>query len=270
VLRRLTLASSFCLLPSAFGWAAHPFITDDAGTQGTGKWQLELMGQQGRNSRTADAGAGPVDQRIRQTLFTPVLTYGLQDALDVALGVNYLRTRVSENSVVVDNASGMSDSTLELKWRFYDKDGLSLAVKPGVTLPTGNENKGLGLGKSSWGVNLIADLEAEPWVWLANVSYFHASYKLPQDKADLRTDIWRVSGGAEYTVRKEFRLVGELGVRTNEARNDPFFPGQRAQYAMLGFIYSPAEKVDFDMGVRKGLNRAETDTVYLIGATFRW
>jgi hypothetical protein len=26
-------------------WAAHPLITDDAGTQGKGKFQLELNGQ---------------------------------------------------------------------------------------------------------------------------------------------------------------------------------------------------------------------------------
>jgi hypothetical protein len=117
---------------------------------------------------------------------------------------------------------------------------------------------------------LIADYDAEPWVWIANVAYFHARFKLPQDEADIRSDLWRVSTGAEYIVRRQLRLVGELGVRTNEARNDPFFPGRHGQYAMLGFIYSPTEKIDFDAGLRKGLNRAEPDTVFLLGAAFRW
>ena len=33
------------------------------------------------------------------TLKWPVLTYGLFDTVDVALGLNYLRTRVSENGL---------------------------------------------------------------------------------------------------------------------------------------------------------------------------
>ena len=270
IVLRLVLTTSFILHPSAFVWAAHPFITDDAGTQGPGNWQLELMAQRNRSSRTADAGAGPVQQSSRATLLNPVLTYGLRDTLDVALGFNHVSNRVTENGAVTEDASGKSDSTLEMKWRFYERDALSLALKPGITLPTGNENRGLGTGKTSWGVSLIADYEAEPWVWIANVAYFRARYKLPQDETDNRSDLWRLSGGAEYIVRKELRLVGELGIRTNEVRNDPFFPGGHSQYAMLGAIYSPTEKLDFDIGLRKGLNRAETDTVFMIGATLRW
>lgn len=258
------------LSPFPLAHAAHPFITDDAGTQGAGNWQLELMAQRDRNSRSADAGAGPVLQRSRSTLFNPVLTYGITDTVDVAVGLSHLRNRVSENGAITEDASGKSDSTLELKWRFYEQDGVSLALKPGVSLPTGDETRGLGNGRASWGVNLIADYEAAPWVWLANIAYSRARFKLPQDQADNRSDLWRLSGGAEYSVRKDLRLVGELGVRTNDARNDPLLPGRHAQYAMAGVIYSPTEKIDFDIGLRKGLNRAETDTVLLIGAAFRW
>jgi hypothetical protein len=270
ILQRLVLTSSFMLLPSAFGWAAHPFLTDDAGTQGAGHWQLEVTAQRNRSSRTADAGAGPAQQVSRATLLNPVLTYGLRDTLDLALGLNQLDIRVSENGAVTEDASGKSDGTLEMKWRFYEQDALSLALKPGITLPTGDENRGLGTGRTSWSLNLIADVEAEPWVWLANISYARARFKLPQDQADFRSDLWRLSGGAEFIVRKELRMVGELGIRTNEVRNDPYFPGQHGQYAMLGLIYSPTEKVDFDIGLRKGLNRAEAHTVILLGAAFRW
>jgi hypothetical protein len=35
-----------------------------------------------------------------------------------------------------------------VKWRFYEKDGLSFAIKPGIILPTGEEDKGLGDGSS--------------------------------------------------------------------------------------------------------------------------
>ena len=252
------------------GRAAHPFITDDAGTQGTGKWQLELLGERERYDRVANPGGGPVQQRSRTTAFNPALTYGLLENLDLALGLNYARYSVSENGVVAAQADGASDSTLELKWRFYEEGSFSLALKAGLSLPTGDENRGLGTGRAGWSANLIADYEAGSWVWLANVAYTRERFELSQDQAANRGDLWRVSGGAEYILFKELRLVGELGVRTNPARNDPFLSGRNGQYAMVGAIYSPSEKVDFDVGVRKGLNRAESDTVLLIGATFRW
>ena len=256
--------------PSSLAWAAHPFLTDDTGTQGKGNWQLELQYEHGRNDATADAGAGPVRQESRSSVFTPVLTYGVIDNLDIALGFNRLKERVTENGAIVEDLSGMGDSSIELKWRFYDANGLSFALKPGVVLPTGDEDKGLGTGKISWGVNFIATYEAEPWAVYGNVAYSHVSYKLPQDEAANRSDLWRVSAGAAYSMREELRLVGEAGARTNQAKDDPFLPGDTGRFAMVGLIYSPTGKIDLDIGYRKGLNDAEPDWTVLIGATFRW
>jgi hypothetical protein len=263
---RLLATSAFLLSPSALLFAAHPFITDDADTQGRGNWQLELQAEQGRH----DATASGVRQRTRETLFNPVLTYGVLDNVEVAIGGNYLWSRVSGSGDPTESASGISDTTIEVKWNFYDKDGFSMALKPGISLPTGDEQRGLGTGRTSGGVNFIVGYEAEPWTWLANVEYFRARYRLGQDAADNRANLWRMSTGAAYEVREGARLVGEVGVRTNEARSDPFFPGRYAAFAMVGFIYSPSDKIDLDIGLRKGLNRAEADTVFLVGAAFRW
>ena len=266
----LFFISSFILHLSSFVWAAHPFITDDAETQGAGNWQLELQAERGQLDYTADTGAGPVEQRRKITVFTPVLTYGLLENLDVALGLNHVRQRITENGMVTEDADGTADSTLELKWRFYEADGFSLALKPGLLLPTGDENRGLGSGKLSWGVNFIATYEAKPWTFLGNVAYSYVRYKLPQDADDNRADLWRVSGGISYAVRDDLRLVGEAGVRTNASRNDPHLPGSNGQFAMLGAIYSPTGKIDLDVGFRKSLNHAELDWTILAGATFRW
>jgi hypothetical protein len=262
-------ALQLAVVPAA-GRAAHPFLTDDTGTQGTGNWQLELLGQRSYLDRSADAGAGPVRQESRETSFNPVLTYGLRDNLDLAVGLNHLRYRVTEDGAVTDEASGMSDSTLELKWRFHESGDFSLALKPGLSLPTGNENRGLGTGRTSWGVTLIATYEAGPWTFLGNAAYTRQRYGLSQDEAASREHLWRLSGGATWSVADGVRLVGELGIRTNGARDDPFQPGRNGQFAMLGAIYSPDKKVDLDVGVRRRLNRAEPDTVILVGATFRW
>ena len=164
----------------------------------------------------------------------------------------------------------MSDSTLELKWRFHDADGFSLALKPGITLPTGNEDRGLGTGKPSGGVALLATYEAEPWTFLGNVAYTRVRFKQPQAAAEGRSDLWRVSGGAAYALTGTMRLVGELGLRSNESRNDVFAPDRTSRFAMLGMIYSPTRKIDLDAGFRKNLNDGEFDKAYLVGVTFRW
>lgn len=248
--------------------AAHPFLTDDTGTQGSGHWQLELMAEQNRN--TADTDDGAVRQVRKLTLLNPVLTYGVLETLDVAFGASRLRQQATEDGTVVQAAEGTGDSTLELKWRFYERNGLSLGLKPGLALPTGDEERGLGAGKLSWGVNFILTQEFEPWTFLANLAYARARYKLAADAEANRAHLRRASVGVAYSVREDLQLVGEAGVRTNSAIDDPFLPGRNGHFAMLGLIYSLSDKIDLDAGVRKRLNRAELDTAILLGATFRW
>lgn len=264
------LGAALCAAWAGPLFAAHPYITDDTGTQGSGNWQLELMAERDRNARTADIDGAAVRQVRKLTLFNPVLTYGLRDTLDVAFGASHLRQRTTEDGSVTQEADGAGDATLELKWRFYEANGLSLGVKPGLVLPTGDEERGLGTGKLSWGVNFILARELEPWTFLANVAYARARYRLPADADANRAHLWRVSGGVGYALTQDLQLVGEAGARTNGAKDDPFLPGRTGHFAMLGLIYSLSDKIDLDAGVRKRLNRAELDTALLLGATFRW
>jgi hypothetical protein len=270
VLVRSLVVWFFLLHSAPFARAAHPYVTDDSGTQGAGNWQLELMAERVRHARTAAPAGGAVHQHRKVTVFNPVLTYGLLENLDLALGLNRVRERVRADAVLVDSAAGAGDSTLDLKWRVHGANGLSVALKPGLILPTGDEGRGLGTGKLSFGLNGILAYEAKPWVWLANVAYAHARYRLSQDAATHHRHLWRVSGGFGYELRDSLRLVGDAGVRTNPAKDDPFLPGRNGHFAMLGLIYSPAGKVDLDIGWRRSLNSGEADRALLLGATLRW
>jgi hypothetical protein len=252
------------------GRAAPPYITDDTSTQGAGNWQLELIGEHVHHERSADVDGATVDQLREVSLFSPVLTYGLTESVDLALGLNYLSQRVTENGAVVESVSGMSDTALEFKWRFYEANGLSLALKPGLLLPTGDEYRGLGTGKLSFGVNTILTYEAKPWVWMANISYFHLRFRSPQESSEGERDLWRASGGFGYYLRDNLRLAGEVGVRTNPLKDDPFLPGSNGHFAMLGLIYAPSEDIDLAIGIRRAVNSGEADWAVTAGATFRW
>jgi hypothetical protein len=262
-------ALALAVAPSP-GRAAAPYITDDTGTQGAGNWQLELIGEHVHHDSEAQVDGVKVGQRRDVSVLNTVLTYGLAETVDLALGLNYLWVRTKENGSTIGSASGISDSVLELKWRFYEADGLSLALKPGLILPTGDTDRGLGTGKVSFGINSILTYEAKPWVWYANVQYVYLRFESGEGAAENERSLWRASGAVAYYLRDDLRLVGEAGVRTNPFRDDPFLPGRNGQFAMLGLIYSPSEEADLAIGLRRAVNSGEADWVVTIGATFRW
>jgi len=63
--------SLILILTSTLVFAAHPLITDDAGTQGKGKFQMELNGEYGHEKENGG------------------LMYFIMENLDVDLGIKY-------------------------------------------------------------------------------------------------------------------------------------------------------------------------------------
>jgi hypothetical protein len=74
----LFLSLFFCLA-SVSAFAAIPLITDDTGTQGKGKFQVELFGEYGHDE----------EERVtsKNSDLSATLTYGLIDPVDIVLSV---------------------------------------------------------------------------------------------------------------------------------------------------------------------------------------
>lgn len=68
-----------------------------------------------------------------------MISYGVIDPLDMVIGVSYQFLK-SENGAAARN-EGWGDVAIDLKWKLYERDNLALALKPGITLPTGDEQK---------------------------------------------------------------------------------------------------------------------------------
>lgn len=154
----------------------------------------------------------------------------------------------------LNRESGISDLSLEVKWRFSEKEDLSFALKPGITIATGNEKKGLGKGRSSYALTSIISKEIEPWVLHLNLGYMRNEYKLREDKEANRKDIWHVSLASEVEVVKDLKLVGNIGMERNSEKASSRYP----TYILGGLIYSITENIDIDFGVKAGLNKPET------------
>ena len=239
----------------AFG--GHPLITDDTGTQGKGKTQIELTGQYDHDD---EKGVKSENWEAKAAL-----SYGLFDSLDLVLETPYSWTSTKDSEGTIQN-DGPADLSFSMKWRFFEHEGLSFALKPSVTLPTGDEDKGLGNGRSSYGITTIATYAKDPWAFHFNLGVTHNDYKLPADEDANRRDIWSASFATELQVAKRVRLVANVGMERNSDVESDTHPA----FALGGVIYSLTENIDIDAGVKWGINGPEPDISFLAGLAFRF
>lgn len=226
--------------------AAIPLITDDTGTQGKGKFQLEIPGEFSNDNGNTITEIGAT------------FSAGIRDNIDLIVNIPYQFLRYKDEKGDKTSENGISDISIELKWRFYEKEGLSFALKPGITLPTGDEEKGLGDGKASYSLLFITTKEMEPFTIHFNLAY-------TKNRKELR-DIWHYSVAGEYRITKPFKIVADFGGETNPDRGSDVHP----LYLLGGFIYSVNEKFDLGFGIKAGLNKAEADYSFRAGITLRF
>lgn len=235
---RPILATAVALAP-ALVQAAHPLITEDTGTQGAQRRQLEVFGEE-----TKDRGT-----RRRTQRYDAVLSYGIADSADVQVGLPWYRS----------GPDGVGDLSLDLKWRFFQRDTVSLALKPGITLPTGDERDGHGTGRSTWGSLFIFS-----WEPGATALHMHAGYRRNENKLGEREVLHQLAAAATYRVGN-VKLVGELARETN-----PVPGGRTVRYSTAGLIWSLSRDLDFSFGWRAGHGGATLDHALLLGAALRW
>jgi len=262
--KKIQLLASALLLCSTQAFAAMPLQTDDTGTQGKGHSQIEIGFESARDKETE----GGTSYKFTGGAIGTTFTYGLTSNIDLVAGLPWEWYTEKENGLKVADESGYGDLALQIKWRFYEMpdSGFSLALKPGLTLPTGDDDKGLGTGKVSGDVTLIATREAMLATFHFNLGYRHNEYKLDELSETLRKNIWYVSMAGELNVTDKLTAVGDIGIETNSDKDSDTDPA----YILGGLIYAVSDYTDLDIGIRSGLNSAETDTTLLAGATIRF
>lgn len=240
------------LLAAPLAHAAHPLVTEDTGTQGGGRFQLEINAES-----TRDRAGGVL---VRGFQPAAAITYGLLDNLDVQLGRPYLR-QVTDPGGANGVVKGGLDTSLDFKWRFFEKDALSLGLKPGITFATGDEQRGLGNGRSTAGALLIASLEQARFALHA-----HAGWRRNSNNVGQREQIVQLAAAAVFKATGDLRLILDLSRTTNP---DPAV-GTSIRYATLGLIHSPLENLDLDLGWRRAVGQPAIDRSLMFGATVRW
>lgn len=234
-------------------FAAHPLITEDTGTQGRGNFQLELTTEH----------AYEEEDGVRETTVrtNAVLTYGPLDNADVLLTLPHRRisSEAEDGSRTVNQGQG--DVGLDVKWRFYEKGNLSFALKPGLTMPTGDETKNLGAGRARRSVYLTTSYDAAPWEYHLHLGYIHNRNVLNQHESQRH-----VSVAVGRKLGDKLKLVADYGTDTPTSQASSL----NTEFLVLGAIYNLRKGFDLDFGAKWGLTKPETDFTWLAGVTFRF
>jgi hypothetical protein len=244
---RALVAFAAALAMASGVFAAHPMLTEDPQTQGTGHFELEL-GQSFARGDPLQGGRG--------TEFAPQFTGGVASALDLIARTTWL-TQIPAD---VPSARGWGDSMLDFKWRFHESAPVAFAVRVGVDLPSGDASRGLGTGSAGYHVIAIAGWQLARVNVNANVAYA----RMRQEGA--RSDVGALSAAIVGPNTSPWRTFIEA---TSGSNPDPKI-AQWPAVARTGLIYSATKWLDLDAGYQARLNRSAAREVWLIGATLRW
>lgn len=261
---RRGLGLGFVLLSSS-AWSAQPLITDDTGTVGAGGNQIEVS--YGHQMDTVDGASG---QTITGTV-PLVFTRGVTAALDLYVGATHQRIHTGDGAGTTGTETGWGNVAIGAKWRFYENHAakFSLALKPEVqfAVSDGEEARGLGAGRTSYGMTLIATQETAFGAVHFNLAANQLNYSLPANQDALCRGQYRVSVAPVWQATEQVKLVLDLGVRTQPSVTRDSWMG----YLEAGLVYSPRGDLDLALGVIRNTNDGTANsTQALAGLTWRF
>jgi hypothetical protein len=228
-------------------FAAHPFITEDPATVGMGRIELEL----GLAARQGDPSING-----RENAFSPQFSLGITPTIDLIAQTIWLNQMPAQSPTLVGNGDTLAD----FKWRFLETDGLALAVRAGLDLPTGDSATGLGAGTPGYHAIAVAAVKLGSYSVYANAAYAYT--RQPGTRANLGL----LSIALTRPDDAPLRTFVEMATFSNVDPGNPQWPA----VARTGLIYTVNAWLDVDAGFQARLNRSATRAVWLAGATARW
>jgi hypothetical protein len=121
VSRRGSRYLSFFILVGAITWGRPPLATEDTGTPGDGKWEINTAWTYSRSSLAQDS-----------TLPTLDFNYGIGSCVQLKYEISALEHRALGENV----QRAISDSIAGIKWRWRDQENFPISVFPQVQFQT--------------------------------------------------------------------------------------------------------------------------------------
>jgi len=247
VVRIRSLITAFALataVPASF--AAHPLQTEDTGTQGTGNLEIENGLSRTRSASTT------------QTVYQPQLSLGLATTLDAIVQPAYVWQHVAQ-----ERASGLGDTNVDAKWRFWDSHPLSFAIRGGVALATNQDGLGLTHGKSSEHVLLALTWDRAPTTVHVDVG----TTIVPRAAASpARRVMTGVSAAVLQQIDEHLILTMDASFAQSPNPHKASWPGT----VLVGAIWTVRPGLDLDLGWQRSVDDTPVARTWLAGLTYRF
>jgi len=237
----LTLAT---VAPASF--AAHPLQTEDTGTQGTGNLEIENGLSRMRSASTT------------QTVYQPQLSLGLATSLDAIVQPAYVWQHMPQ-----ERGSGLGDTNVDAKWRFWDSHPLSFAIRGGVALATNQRGFGLSHGKSSEHVLLALTWDRSP----TTVHVDAGTTIVPRAAASPARRVMNgVSAAVMQQVDEHLVLTVDASFGQSPNPHKASWPGT----VLAGAIWTVRPGLDLDVGWQRSVDDTPVARTWLAGLTVRF
>lgn len=174
----------------AYGQGGPPLITEDPGTPGAGRWEINIafMMEQRRTGREFEA---------------PVLdiNYGLGDHIQLKFEVPW----VTLDPEGEESRNGLGNAQIGLKWRFLDEDrhGVSMSIYPQLGLNLRNSSHERGLVDR--GTEFLLPLQVA-----RTLGPFEVSLELGYTFIEEDLDEWVYGIAVAYPLSDQLELLGEV------------------------------------------------------------
>jgi hypothetical protein len=239
---RLALALALAA-PAAF--AAHPLQTEDTGTQGASNVEIENGLSRARFDATT------------LTTYQPQLSVGLATTVDAIVQPSLVWLHAPPAASV----SGLGDTNVDAKWRFWGSDPWSFAIRAGIAAPTSEHGLGLRHGEVSEHALLVATWDDTPTTVHANVGFT----RLPH-AAGTRETVAHLSAALMQALNEHVILTvdGELDQDPDPARHA--WPGS----LLAGAIWTARPGLDLDVGYQRSIDARPVNRQWMAGLTYRF
>jgi hypothetical protein len=239
---KLVAALAFAV-PAAF--AAHPLQTEDTGTQGAAKVEIENGLSRARFDSTTS------------TTYQPQVSVGLATTVDAIVQPSFVWQHASPQPAV----SGLGDTNVDAKWRFWGSDPWSFAIRAGVLAPTSVHGLGLPHGQVSEHALLVATWDDAPTTVHANLGLT----RVPRAPGT-RTTVAHLSAAMMQALNERLILTvdGELDRDPDPSRHA--WPGS----LLAGAIWTARPGLDLDVGYQRSIDAQTVNRQWMAGLTYRF
>jgi hypothetical protein len=215
-------------------------ITDDPGTPGNGHWEINLAWTDQRTPGSTLLGLPLLDAN-----------YGVGDRIQLNYQGSWNVLRNDDDPA----QSGMSDSQLAVKWRFYDagETGLQLSTYPRITfLNPGSDSDRRGTADSNTTFLLPFEVRRDFGVLSVNVDFGHTFSAEQEDRG------WMAGLCVGREVRKGWELDAEVHLAASE-----HFQGSEA-ILNVGSRYDLSENATLQLAVGRNVHNSLGPRVSLL------